>query len=234
MALIKFSNLVNDIRGSSGGTTFSRNKGGAYVRNRTKPINPSTPAQGAARAMLGGFSTAWRSLSDANRTSWIENASLYPYINKLGEERVYTGQQLFVKNNMNLAVAEQSPITALQPPLETATVSVVSVVATDADSLQVKIDVGGDSSDTQFVISATGQMSVGTTAPKRSKFRNIAVSDGAGIVNTDLDVLAAWNAVFGTDPLIVGKQIFVRVYGVNVVTGQATAANFGSAVITAI
>jgi hypothetical protein len=102
MARIKFSSLVNDIRGSVGGVTFSRNANGAYTRNRTKGTNRKSPGQLSVRASFSGLSAQYRQLGAASAQTFIDMAPLYPYKNKVGVTSYYTGQQLFMKLNSTL------------------------------------------------------------------------------------------------------------------------------------
>ena len=58
MALIKTGPAVAVISGSVGGTVFSRNKGGAYMRNRSIPVNPQSAAQVVVRAAMAFLTAA--------------------------------------------------------------------------------------------------------------------------------------------------------------------------------
>lgn len=99
-ALLKMGPLVTDIRGSIGGTTFARNRGGMYARARVVPINPSTARQTAVRAALGALAQAWTTvLTDVQRASWELYASNVLIPNKLGEPRALSGQQMYVRTN---------------------------------------------------------------------------------------------------------------------------------------
>ena len=62
--------LVSQISGSTGGQTFSRNRGGQYVRARAVPITSTTFEALAAKARLGTASAAWQGLTDGQRTAW--------------------------------------------------------------------------------------------------------------------------------------------------------------------
>lgn len=100
MALLKLGGLIADIRGSVGGVTFARNRGGAYARNRTVPINPSSTRQTAVRALLGDLSNVWTTtLTQAQRAAWELYAANVPLINPLGEARNVSGINMFVRTN---------------------------------------------------------------------------------------------------------------------------------------
>ena len=113
MALIK-SSLLADSRGSIGGTTYSRNRGGSYARNRTVPINPQSLAQERARSDLAQYSVGWGSLTAEQRNAWNQYAETVIGLNVLGESITFTGQQMYIRSNTLLELAGLSAITV--PP----------------------------------------------------------------------------------------------------------------------
>jgi hypothetical protein len=84
MALVKYQNMAS-VSGSQGGTTFSRNSYGSYIRSRVVPANPNTSAQQTVRSNMAASSAAWRSLSAAVRAVWAGFAETYSWSNALGE-----------------------------------------------------------------------------------------------------------------------------------------------------
>lgn len=100
MALLKLGGLIADIRGSIGGVTFARNRGGAYARNRTAPINPSSPRQIEVRATFASLTNRWTTiLTEAQRAAWELYAENVPLPNTLGELRQVTGLNMYVRSN---------------------------------------------------------------------------------------------------------------------------------------
>lgn len=83
--------------GSSGGTTYGRNRFGYYIRNRTKPVNPNTSKQSTARMNFSTASSRWRDvLNQTQRDGWNAYASGTPVTNKLGQTIYLTGHQWYV------------------------------------------------------------------------------------------------------------------------------------------
>lgn len=100
MALIKLGGGVADIRGSIGGTVFSKNRYGSYTRNRTIPVDPGSTAQTKIRATLGQVRDAWfNTLSAAQRAAWATYASNVQVLNRLGESITLTGWNMFARTN---------------------------------------------------------------------------------------------------------------------------------------
>lgn len=100
MALVLFGNGVADMRGSVAGNTFSRNRGGAYIRNRVVPLNPGSNPQNHIRQSVSNFAKAWgATLTAAQRAAWTAFAAAWPVTNKLGATIVLTGEQMYVRLN---------------------------------------------------------------------------------------------------------------------------------------
>jgi len=100
MALIKFGGGVTDIRGSIGGTTFSRCAGGNYTRARTKPVNPRSATQTLRRANVGFLTTYWsNTLTNQQRLDWRAYAAGTQWTNKLGEAIQINGLAAFLRLN---------------------------------------------------------------------------------------------------------------------------------------
>ena len=93
---VSFGGGVADGRGSIGGTTFSRNRYGAYARKRVVPVNPRTSEQVRARTTFQAAVTAWRQLTDAQRAAWSNYAAQTPVQDKLGATIYLTGLQAFM------------------------------------------------------------------------------------------------------------------------------------------
>lgn len=101
MALIKLGGGVSDIRGSIGGTVFSKNRYGSYTRNRTIPVNPGSAAQTKIRACSGQIRDAWfNTLTTAQRAAWAVYANNVQVQNRLGETITLTGWNMFARTNL--------------------------------------------------------------------------------------------------------------------------------------
>ena len=126
MALIR--PIHGEMSGSIAGNTYSRNKGGLYVKRAAHPTNPNSELQQAARATLQSISAGWASLTDAQRDNWNQYAAANPRINRLGESFLATGHQWYVALNARLADVQlpgvkSAPVRNTVPTLSAATVT---------------------------------------------------------------------------------------------------------------
>lgn len=113
MAIIRA--IHGEMSGSIGGNTWSRNRGGQYVRQRTTPVNPSTARQQFVRANLASIAQAWQALSAVEQESWVEYATTHPITNSLGESIQLTGEMWWcrataVLYNMALPQVDFAPV----------------------------------------------------------------------------------------------------------------------------
>lgn len=104
------SSLLAQASGSVGGSTYSRNRGGMYIRNRSVPTNPNTGAQAAVRANMAMCSQAWMLITDVQRQSWATYAANVAMKNRLGDTIFLTGQQMFLRTNCVRVQASLPPI----------------------------------------------------------------------------------------------------------------------------
>lgn len=220
MALIQFSNLVNDIRGSSGGNVFSRNRSGAYVRNRTAPLNPQTTSQSAARSLFGNLAQAWRALTAEQRAQWNAAVDDYPYLNKLGQTRTYSGQQLFMTLNRNLQSVDTAQLDSPAAPAGVGTVASMTLTAVASTGvITVTPVINDEDGNTEYSVLATRPVSAGRNFAGRSTKRSIDVYTEAAL-EAGADIGTTYASIFGPITGQAGSKIFVTVFGVNTVTGQ--------------
>lgn len=100
MALIKYGGGVVQMSGSIAGDTFARNRYGNYSRARTKPVNPNSDRQVAARARIMLLTEEWAdTLTPAQRTAWGSYAAAVAWNNKLGESIKLSGFNHFIRGN---------------------------------------------------------------------------------------------------------------------------------------
>lgn len=210
------SPVYSDIRGSVAGNTYSRVRGGAIVRNRTKPINPQTANQSLVRSRVATLSALFGSLTVEQVNAWNQFAQTYPAKNSLGEEYVPTGKQVFFSCNLNLASVGIAPI--LIPPYETAIVPGVDIetavltaelsaspgVLEDMDVLNVTTDY----THGIFILQMSPPLQP-SRAGYRNKFRQIAYNATLATLSTAM--LAAYNTYFGSPTATAGQIVKGRI-----------------------
>ncbi len=140
MALIKLGGGIAQMSGSIAGTTFARNRYGAYARNRTIPINPSTLAQNKIRGTAANLKAAWiNDLSLAERNAWNEYAANVSMVNRLGEAVNLSGYNQFCRTNAALLYQDKAIIEAAPTEFSVGEQDPTLAVAGTADDQKIQV-----------------------------------------------------------------------------------------------
>jgi hypothetical protein len=215
MALIKLGGLAQDVRGSLNGTTFSRNRGGAYVRTKTSPVQPVSEFSSRARAIFGDISQRWAvTLTQSQRGAWIAFASTHTFVNVFGDSITLSGIAMYQAINRMLGQIGKPYLD--DPPVEFSVPSVVSAtiagtVDTGVLGTLTNTTVLSGASPTNFTlyVFATPPLPPGVT-PQHSDFRLINAFTYSQLGLTTA-LLAAYNARFDTPGLTAAQLIWFRV-----------------------
>lgn len=110
MAKINYSALITGIRGRYNGSQFSVNKSGSLLQNKAIPPKRITDLQGLIRSRFSRLARFWRQLTPSEQQSNNDAAPNYPYTDKFGNIKYFTGYQLLLRSNLNRAVSGLQPI----------------------------------------------------------------------------------------------------------------------------
>ncbi len=116
--------MVAEVRGSVGGTVFSRNRYGAYSRIRAKPTISTTEHATAAKARMTNATQAWQGLTVAQQNAWNAWANANPVTGSLGDQQILTGHAAFVGIYCRHTLCGAATLTA--PPITPAPVGLTS------------------------------------------------------------------------------------------------------------
>jgi len=229
MAKIKLSAIVSEMRGKLNGSVFAKNRGGAYVRTKVTPVNPSTAAQTTVRAALTSFSQAWRNLTQAQRDAWNGAVSNFTGTDIFGDIKTPSGINLYNKLNLNLAnISEPSLLVPPTPGTVGYLSDLVLSIADGANTMTLAATLNDLTAGQKIVVEATEQLSAGIENAN-SKFAKIAVL--AGTSTSPFNLYAAYEAKFGAP--VAGKKIFVRVKAVEIASGVSGLPTSASAIVVA-
>lgn len=150
MARIKWSAIgITNASGKSGGSVFSHNRAGAYVRRWAKPVNKQSDRQTEMRSLWGNVSQQWGRLSDEEVNLWKSAAQNTTVTDGFGDTRSMTGFSLFMRTNQNRTHGMGLPITQIPLPLETLpSIDILSVGPTldgsaeSASAIDIKMENG--------------------------------------------------------------------------------------------
>lgn len=100
MALFK-SGVISSASGSAGGYTYSHNKGGMYIRNRSIPTNPGSAYQMVVRNAVTTLTAKWQELlTPTQRDAWKVYADQVLLPNPFGDQRAVPALSHYIRCNV--------------------------------------------------------------------------------------------------------------------------------------
>lgn len=205
MAKFTAGPTVASISGSIGGTTFSHNRGGPYMRRRGIPVNPASARQLMRRAALGTISQNWQTLTRPQQDSWTNWARQNPIVDTLGQSILMSGQQSYIKLNTRLfqyALAQLTLPPIIPAPDALATLTLTADIG--LGNFEIAFTATPLAANTSVWVRAALINSAGVRFVK-NRYRDIMLTPAADASPTDIE--AELTAVLGTP--VVGQTCFV-------------------------
>lgn len=210
--------------GSSGGTTASRNRYGAYFRVKSIPVNPQSSLQTSVRSTFSQLVASWSLLTTAQRAAWATYANSVPRTDVFGNTIVLTGRDLYIGCNSlrvqaGLSVVSDGPTTLTLPLLTEPTITV-----SEASGISMAYD-----NTDGWAGEVGGGLLLFSSRPKspqtnycRGPYRFVGYEAGAGTPPTS-------PKVFATPPYAYteGQRVFTKAVAV-MADGRISAAAYGS------
>lgn len=216
MAKVKYGEMIADIRGKINGTVHSKNRSGAYMRNKTSPVNPQSASQSGVRNSFATFAQGWRSLTAAQRAAWTSAVDAFQKTNVFGDNFKLTGANLYMSLNRVIATIAGTAITS--PPIPAAVTGVTSQSA-DCDVSDATIEL-----TYAPAIPAAQTLAVYATAPQsagvnfvKNKYRYIGKLVTAN--TSPYDITSLYEAKFGTGWKTAGQKVFFKTVPIITLSG---------------
>jgi hypothetical protein len=226
----KFGMIVVAGSGKIGGHVASHNRGGAYFRTKVTPINPQSTDQGTVRNRLSGLATGWGGLTDAQRSSWNAAVELYKKTNIFGDTVKPSGFNLYVGLNSNILLAGGSEISLPLTPVEIVPITALSIAADISDStVAVTFAPTPVPADHTLIVAGTPILGPGKTFVKNlfRKYGSVAAAGTSPYASG-----TAYETKFG-EIAGAGNKIWVKVWLINKLTGQAGIPRIASCTVAA-
>jgi len=229
MARIEYTALVSSMRGKLNGNVLTRNKGGEVIRNKVTPINPRTSAQMLQRAYTSNIAKAWAgTLTDAQRQSWKSYGQTIGAKSIFGNNLILSGIATFQR--INRIVLNSGGTLLTTAPIGQDVPSILSLALTASvgpSTLSIAFDPSPLTGTQGIYLFACPPVSAGISNVSSSlrfvKFFSAPTSP--------LNILTAWEAVFGSFPTAAGQRIAVTAQVVDSATGAISAATGASTLV---
>lgn len=214
MALIKLGSMITRVSGKIGGQTFGTSASGSYVKNSGTPRKSITLAQQGKMSLMGTTAQSWRALTQAQRDVFNAASPDYPYLNRVGETKFYSGYAIFgqLVNNLSLGQYANTPVPlpkfSFEPPDE---------YNFDGFPLAPTFSASGAQIGINYRLFVSRVSSVGiSNSYKNQFFMASATANGLGAVS--LPFIDEFEAKWGAPPS--AGKVFYRVDAIQPSTGQ--------------
>lgn len=205
MAIFQPGPIIANIRGSIGGTTFSKVASGAIARVRRGPIQKTSTPRGYSRNLFGSVAQTWSKFTPADQLQWITFAAANPVPNRFGEMQVLSGMAMYMY--LNALGQHFYGVSAALPPadLQYAPIEALDIICNKdpGGSITVEATDGAATTDDKMVLYISGPLGRGRTTAVAGYFM---VPDLLAL-NAPVDVTAYWTARFGSLPQFVGNRV---------------------------
>jgi hypothetical protein len=201
--------IGQDLSGSLGGITASRNKGGTYFRGRVIPVNPGTVFQQVIRTFVAQLTSLWaNTLTEAQRLSWDNYALQVPITDRIGEPRNIGGIAQYVRSNvprLQVALARVDTAPTIFNLGDYSPPSIASVTAPTAFSIAFEAADDWANEDGAAMLLFTSRGMNPTINFFKGPYRSVA-----GILGDGITPETSPFAAVGAFPLLAGQRAFIR------------------------
>lgn len=116
MAILRLGAIITQISGKVGGQTIVNGAQGTYLKNIGNQTKSPTPAQQLQRSATGTLMQLWRTLSEYEYNTWLNQEGNWSFKNRVGNIHFYTAFQIFMLLNQGrLLIGETINKTAHNP-----------------------------------------------------------------------------------------------------------------------
>ena len=226
MAKVKLGALAQDVRGTIAGQTFSRNKGGSYVRQKVSPTQPQTARQTAQRSILSQVAIAWANTEATIRALWYAYAENNPVLDVFGDALKLNGAAAFAKLNAILGTCGIAQIAS--PPVAEAPAAILLSSVVGDNSSGIIATYAASVPATSGVMFFAWVTEPNQGALPKSKLRFVGYKAGAAAAAITLAPADINNPLVA---LTVGKRLHVRLVQIEVASGRVLGSATASTVI---
>lgn len=220
MAKVMFGAIATDARGKIAGIVYSKNRNGAYVRQKVSPTQAPSARRNTVRETLAGLASYFSgTLSAAQVSSWNFFALNNPVTDVFGRVMTLSGINAFCQ--LNAIIINCGGVQIDDPPADLSISPLLTAVVTATegapDVLSVAYTPTPTGASVKLQVWATQPLPSGRTFTGNFKrWLNVSALNAASPAN----ILAAYNTKFGT--FTAGQKIGVWCNRVDTTKGAQT------------
>lgn len=205
MAKFSPSSLVSQVSGKVGGIVFSPSRNQQTIRNNSHVTVNRNINTSRIKAYTPSLISQFNLLSTDLKKAWVDRAAFFPVYDRFGKKLFLSGQNLFIKANINRLLGNQLLITS---PPEVANYSAFPSYELIYSPGQIEFSFNANVPLVGDIVYyyATKPLSPGISNVDKSKYRYLGLQY---IPTTNsFDITAFYNNKFAALGLPVGYKIF--------------------------
>ena len=202
--------------GSAKGVTARRVGGRNILSVKSRPTGPTTNAQVVRRASMAKITKSWKQLTNEQMQDWDRLAEHASSASVLGQKTEISGLNLFIRLNVNRAMAGES-ILANAPAFNVAVPNVVFTQVVITPDLVVLGGVKHEPVPLKLVVKMSASQSAGVT---NGWSKTVIISPAMEEDWGEADVTRLYLKTIGVEP-VPGEKVFVEAYWLDTSTGFA-------------
>ena len=214
MALIRFGGLVTDISGKIGGQTLGTSASGSYIKNSGTPRKSITDLQQSKMGLMGTTAQRWRALTQEQRDTFNAASPDYPYLNRVGETKYYSGFAIFCQLANNIILSNDTGI-----PVPLPKISFTQLFSVIIEPGPGSLEMTGEGTDAtaKYRLYTSRPSSVGISNSYKNQFfiKEVTATQMEAAFEFRPQMEAKWG------PIQAGTKFFWSLTAVDVTTGQA-------------
>jgi hypothetical protein len=222
MARIKYTALVESIRGSIAGTTFQGNAYGYSVKSKPRIVKPNTPRQVRRKQRFQSLSKSWGSLTSGERQNWRDYAQLFPIPSKYNPASNLNGFNYFMKYHILSWMAGSGVILGDPGNSQFDFLFDQSSLVIDGVDFYIVVEFESDAptADLRGIALLTPVIPQSRSSARYTpRFIGDALSDGSPSASFTIDAASDYSNVYGYVP-DVGDNIVMDFWVIGRFTGQ--------------
>lgn len=231
MANFQPGSIVSEIRGSVGDVTYSRNRGGAIVKQKLVQTNPDTAKQQAVRLAMAEAVSDWQNADQSTQDKWGQFAQSQVVGKNISRKISRAGYNEFISRYMN-RIAIEGAGTDFEPLPKVRINPVITSIVQATSSILLNYDCLRSPSNVAIAVFATPPISPGINHINPSLMRVIGFFEPSSQVDSE-ELFTMYDDYYNLVPGDAGKKIGLAIKAVNTDNYAAGGFFFAQIIISA-
>ena len=220
MANITNTSVVSEARGKIGTEVYSRNRGGAYVKQFAAPSHPASTARSTAENRFATVMANWATFSENQMLQWDSLAEQISLKNKVSNPIKLTGRNLYVQRAMHGLYGGGG--ISVEPTMSTG-LKDLHIIWDISAPFNLKYSFDKNYSSLPFGLVHYSNIDQPLTVRSINSIPLYKFYTGTFVSTTITNVRSSWSSRFGPAAIPSNRAFFIRTKVIDLNNGQVVA-----------